>query len=264
MQLTVLNYEGSEDPVKVRTTIIDGQVWFVGKDVADALGYQNSKKAIDDHCNPKGVTKRDTPTSGGLQTLTFINEGNIYRLVAKSKLKAAQAFEEWVFETVIPEIRRTGSYGRTGMTVFAKRVMLNYLRPAPGYFSVINELYLLLQARFEMAGYVLKDIAADGKEIRPDISVGRLFSEYLKTHHAAVATDYKWYDHEFINNTESPARQYHDSLLSIFRRYVLTEWLPNHAERYLLERDRDAIPFLPAVLGSENVLTGSAIRTVKQ
>lgn len=68
----------------------DGKVLFCGADVAKALGYTNSRKALADHCKEKGVTKRDTLTNGGIQPLTYIDEGNVYRLITHSKLPNAE------------------------------------------------------------------------------------------------------------------------------------------------------------------------------
>lgn len=93
---------------QVRTLIIDGKPYFCGNDVAKALGYSNPRKAISDHC--KGVTKRDTLTNGGLQSVSFIPEGDIYRLIIKSKLPNAQKFESWVMDEVLPTIRKHDVY----------------------------------------------------------------------------------------------------------------------------------------------------------
>lgn len=93
---------------EIRTIEIDGKPYFVGTDVAKALGYSNPRKAILDHC--KGVTKRDTPTSSGIQSMSYINEGDLYRLIMKSKLPSAEKFESWVMDEVLPIIRKTGSY----------------------------------------------------------------------------------------------------------------------------------------------------------
>lgn len=93
---------------KIRTLEEDGKILFCGKDVAAALGYVNPRKAITDHC--KGVTKRYTLTAGGQQELSFIPEGDVYRLICGSKLPGAEKFERWVFDEVLPAIRQTGSY----------------------------------------------------------------------------------------------------------------------------------------------------------
>lgn len=86
----------------------DGKVLFCASDVASALGYSNKRDAISRHC--KGVVKCDTLTKGGKQSLSFIPEGDVYRLIAHSKLPNAVEFESWVFDEVLPTIRKTGSY----------------------------------------------------------------------------------------------------------------------------------------------------------
>ena len=105
----------SEEFGEIRTIEIDGKPYFVGTDVAKALGYSNPRKAILDHC--KGVTKRDTPTSSGFQSMSYINEGDLYRLIMKSKLPSAEKFESWVMDEVLPTIRKTGSYQKPLTTV---------------------------------------------------------------------------------------------------------------------------------------------------
>lgn len=87
----------------------NGTPWFVGKDVCDLLGYTNSSKAMGDHC--RGITKRyPLLTPGGVQDLRVLSEPDTLRLIVNSTMPAAQEFEAWVFEDVLPAIRRTGSY----------------------------------------------------------------------------------------------------------------------------------------------------------
>ena len=98
----------NEEFGSVRTITKDGKTYFVGNDVAKALGYSETAKAIRTHC--KGVSEMDIPTNGGVQTMKMITEGDVYRLVIKSKLPQAEKFESWVFDNVLPSIRNTGSY----------------------------------------------------------------------------------------------------------------------------------------------------------
>ena len=100
---------------EIRTIEIDGKPYFVGTDVAKALGYNNPRDAVSRHC--KGVVKRDTPTSSGIQSMSYINEGDLYRLIMKSKLPSAEKFESWVMDEVLPTIRKTGSYKKPLTTV---------------------------------------------------------------------------------------------------------------------------------------------------
>lgn len=94
----------------VRTVEVNGEPMFVGKDVAEILGYTNPRKAIGDHVDDedKGVTKCDTP--GGLQDLTVINESGLYSLILSSKLPSAKNFKRWITSDVIPSIRKHGLY----------------------------------------------------------------------------------------------------------------------------------------------------------
>ncbi len=100
---------------KVRTLTIDDEPYFVGKDVAAALGYTNPRKALIDHVDTedKGVTKCDT--LGGTQEMTIINESGLYSLIFGSKLEKAKEFKHWVTSKVLPSIRKTGSYRTTGV-----------------------------------------------------------------------------------------------------------------------------------------------------
>jgi prophage antirepressor-like protein len=95
---------------EVRTIVIDDQPWFCASDVCEVLGYANSRQAIQKNCRAEGVSIRDTLTRGGRQALTFITEGNLYRLIIKSRKEEAQRFETWVCDEVLPEIRKHGRY----------------------------------------------------------------------------------------------------------------------------------------------------------
>ena len=87
----------------IRTLDENGKIYFCGIDVAKALGYSRPRDAISAHC--KGAVKRRSLTNGGEQTLTYITEGDLYRLITHSKLPSAEIFECWVFDEVLPSIR---------------------------------------------------------------------------------------------------------------------------------------------------------------
>ena len=99
----------NEEFGSVRIIEEDGKYLFCASDVAKALGYSNVHSALQRHCN--GVVKRDTVTSTrGVQTLTYIPEGDVYRLIVHSKLPSAERFERWVFDEVLPSLRANGIY----------------------------------------------------------------------------------------------------------------------------------------------------------
>ena len=115
----------------VRTVEKDGNIWFVGKDVAEALGYARTADAVKAHidADDKGVCV--LPTPGGRQETTIINESGLYSLVLSSKLPSAKAFKRWITSEVIPSIRKTGSYNKpskqpiTQQEQRAKAMLLN-------------------------------------------------------------------------------------------------------------------------------------------
>lgn len=93
----------------VRTTYYDNKVYFMAKDVAVCLGYKNTNKAINDHCK-KAIMVWGNDSLGRKQEYKVIPEGDVYRLITRSKLPSAEEFEIWVFEEVLPQIRQTGGY----------------------------------------------------------------------------------------------------------------------------------------------------------
>lgn len=106
-ELQIFNSEEFGD---IRTVTIDNEPWFVGKDVATALGYSNPQKAVRDHISEedRGVNEMDTPS--GRQNLAIINESGLYALIFGSKLDSAKRFKHWVTSEVLPAIRKNGSY----------------------------------------------------------------------------------------------------------------------------------------------------------
>lgn len=94
---------------QVRAIEVNGEPYFVANDVARALGYSNPSKATNDHCK-KSIMRRGNDSLGRQQEFKVIPEGDIYRLIVKSQLPSAEKFETWVFDEVLPSIRKTGSY----------------------------------------------------------------------------------------------------------------------------------------------------------
>lgn len=90
-----------------------GEPWFCAADVCSALGYANTSKAISDNCRVAGVTSSYIRSGGQGRSVKFINEGNLYRLIIKSRKEEAERFEAWVCDEVLPSIRKTGRYEDT-------------------------------------------------------------------------------------------------------------------------------------------------------
>ena len=106
---------------QIRTVEINGKIYFVGKDIANALGYSNPRDAIARHC--KGVVKHDSFKEGG-QEVALIPEGDMYRLITHSKLESAERFESWVFDEVLPAIRQHGHYENPNMSTEMRAILM--------------------------------------------------------------------------------------------------------------------------------------------
>lgn len=105
-QITPFNFEGNQ----VRTVLIDNEPYFVGKDAALAIGYKDSKNALKDHVKSKYKRGWRINTPSGIQTMTVISEPGIYQLASQSKLPSADPFQDWIYEDVLPSIRKNGVY----------------------------------------------------------------------------------------------------------------------------------------------------------
>lgn len=115
---------------QIRTITDNNGIYFVGKDVAEILGYANPRKALIDHVDleDKGVTKCDTP--GGVQDVTTINESGLYSLVLSSKLPSAKRFKRWVTSEVLPALRRQGGYMLANANETPEQIMARALKIA--------------------------------------------------------------------------------------------------------------------------------------
>ena len=144
---------------KSRTGGKDGKIWFCARDIAASLGYANTRDAIDRHCKQKGVCIHDIPTTGGRQKVKFIDEGNVYRLIAGSRLPSAERFESWIFDELVPHTLKEGGYllekeGETDAELLSRALQLaeDKLKERDRYISglekenALNSLKLNLQA----------------------------------------------------------------------------------------------------------------------
>lgn len=115
----------SEEFGTVRTVTIDNEPWFVGKDVAEALGYKNTRQALATNVmdEDKGVHSVDTPS--GIQQMTIINESGLYALIFGSKLESAKRFKHWVTSEVLPSIRKTGQYQMENLSTEMKAILMH-------------------------------------------------------------------------------------------------------------------------------------------
>ena len=123
----------NEEFGEIRTVTKNNKTYFAGSDVASALGYAIPHKAVQTHC--KGVLKWNIPTKSGNQDVLFIPEGDVYRLIMRSKLPAAEKFESWVMDEVIPSIRKNGGYIANQENMTPEQIVANALIVAQNIIS---------------------------------------------------------------------------------------------------------------------------------
>ena len=142
----------------IRIELKNNEPLFCLTDVANALNIKNHRDLANKQLNPKGVEKIYTPTKGGKQELIFIDEANLYRVIFRSNKKEAIDFQNWVFEEVLPSIRKTGGYSLTlnkrQQYLIRQAVLDNVAETANTFHSVYKKLY----TRFNVYRY--QDILA--------------------------------------------------------------------------------------------------------
>lgn len=175
----------------VRAVEHDGEPWFVGKDVAQALGYSDQAKAIRIHVDEedKGVDEMATP--GGTQIVTIINESGLYSLILSSKLPAAKKFKRWVTAEVLPALRRNGGYINGQATMSDAEIMAKALVVAQNTIAQrdkrISELTVTAQIMQPKADYfdelVDRNLLTNFRETAKQLGIReRTFIAFLMDH----------------------------------------------------------------------------------
>lgn len=141
---------------QVRTLTIEEEPWFVGKDVAVALGYSVARKAIYDHVDDEDKRGFQIGTPSGEQTMTIINESGLYALIFGSKLESAKRFKRWVTHEVLPAIRKTGTYS---ITPTARALTTDdYMKAAQLAATCRNERLPYVLGFLEQAGFNIPEV----------------------------------------------------------------------------------------------------------
>ena len=166
--------------------------------------------------------------------------------IVRSNKPNAKKFRKWVTAEVLPAIRKTGSYNGK-IPAFIKRANENWDKVDQGYFSVINELAVIVWGRMERQGHIMADKSPSGRQNRPDVSVGSRFARWLDENHPSLCANHKTYIHT-TPEWEGEARQYPNSMLGLFREYVDTVWWPECFEDYIKTRDPKALTYLQKLL----------------
>lgn len=173
----------SEEFGNIRTVTIDNEIWFVGKDVADALGFKNSRDAILTHVFGEDKGVETIYTLGGNQKVTVINESGLYALVFSSRLERAKEFKRWVTSEVLPTLRKTGRYEMENYSPEMQAILMHdkkLVKMDERVTTLENTMtldYSQQQALGEAVNYVVVDVLG-GKESDAYKEIGKkVFSE---------------------------------------------------------------------------------------
>ena len=237
-----------EDPQHEEFRVLDrdGEPWFVLNEVCGKLDIKNVGGAASRLDDDEKDDIRLTDAIGRMQKTVIINESGLYSIILRSTKDEAKQFKKWITSEVLPSIRKTGSYKGT-TPAFIQRANANWDKVDQGYFSVINELAVLVWGRLEREGHILADKSPKGTENRPDTAVGMRFARWLDDNHPEASKDYKMYWHT-TNEKTFEARQYPYASLHLFRNYVETVWWPEHFADYVKTRDPKALEYLERLL----------------
>lgn len=225
---------------EIRTIEEDGKVLFCGSDVAKALGYKRPADAITAHC--KGSVIRRLPTNGGKQDAKFIPEGDIYRMAAKSELPGAERFESWIFDEVLPSIRKTGEYKTPKKAISEYQQMIAEARLqnakvksariltqiAKQYRGTTYEQVLNAHATKELTGeYLLPLPKLEAKtysagEIGSILGVSGNMVGILANRNGLKTEQYgQWFkDKAKHTNKEVPTFRYYESVIPVLRKLI--------------------------------------------
>ena len=230
---------------KVTTTVVDGKEHFAATECAKALGYAEPEKAIRTHC--KGVSVLDTPTKGGIQGVKFISEGDLFRLIVNSRLPSAERFERWVFDEMLPALRKTGFYisaaelarqdehiDRLEDELFLLRQQVAGLKNGQGSFS-LWDVALHLQKNGIGNGNTHKTIHMMINQglLQKDTSIKKrgLYKPFLKDIRAG------YFDHELQNNGQPvPVWQSHITITARGLNWIVQTFLLLRNRKWEKER----------------------------
>lgn len=242
--LTLFDYKN----IKVRTVIIDGEIWFVAKDICDVLELTNPTESMRSLSDKMKMTLEGKESILSITEdpnavrISLISEPGLYKLVFKSRKPEAEKFSDWVVGEVLPTIRKTGSYGTTkALSPMMMRFSLNSKQNSTlGYWSMLNKMVELFALPLEHNGFEIPE------NVIPDISTGQLFSKYLKEKGHDPERICKTYTHIYPDGRQIPGvRQYPDSLYPLFTEWFQKDWLQKRCAKYIIDRTDDYIlPYL--------------------
>jgi len=237
----------------VRVVMINGEPWFIARDVLEALGSKSRsndvKAMVEEDLGEGYVTVVPLETAGGEQQVVALSEAALTMVVSRCRTELGKAMNRWIHTEVLPSIRKTGGYGKQQCNLiwFERLKLYKAKTKIPvGWFSIFEEMTHGLIAEFEHAGYSLPDGSI------PDISVGKHFCKYLRGlgYSTEKGSDVvQAYKHFYPDGRVVDANIYRDVLLAEYRRWFQETYKPHHLPQYMKGKDPASLPTLCGMLG---------------
>ena len=237
----------------VRIVTINGEPWFVAKDLCDVLGIKNSRDALSRLDDDEKDAVVLTDTIGRKQEMMAVSESGMYGLVLSSRKPEAKAFKKWVRSEILPSIRKTGSYSTQPRESYYFERLKQFLRDGKvpnGYFCIFRET-LELVGDLEGKGCILP------QSVTPDLSVGICWAKHLRSQGIEPKDVSKRYEHKFPNDPRGTVKPYAylNRLLPEFRDWFYSKYQKDNLPKYLKGKYPDALPALSQLLGiSEDII----------
>lgn len=237
---------------QVRTLTLNDEPWFVGKDVAEALGYSNSRNAVPKHVSKEDSLRTQIEYAGQRREVTVINESGLYALIFGSKLESAQKFKRWVTSEVLPALRKTGQYQvkeLSGQELMAKALIeaqsvlaakdkvIEEMKPKASYYDVILNCKGLLATSVIAKDYGWSAIRLNEYLHKKGIQFKQgktwlLYQKYATEGYASTKT------HEHLGNDGTNHANVHTYWTQKGRRFIY-DLLKNDGIVPLIERDEN-------------------------
>jgi prophage antirepressor-like protein len=247
-EVQLFNFENHE----VRSLLLNNEPWFVGKDVAEVLGYERADNAIRNHIDKEDKLMHQISASGQNRNMTIINESGLYSLVLSSKLPSAKKFKRWVTSEVLPALRKTGQYQvkeLSGSELMAKALIeaqsvlaakdkvIEEMKPKASYYDVILNCKGLLATSVIAKDYGWSAIRLNEYLHKKGIQFKQgktwlLYQKYATEGYASTKT------HEHLGNDGTNHANVHTYWTQKGRRFIY-DLLKNDGIVPLIERDEN-------------------------
>lgn len=247
-EVQLFNFENHE----VRSLLINSEPWFVGKDVAEVLGYERADNAIRNHIDKEDKLMHQISASGQNRNMTIINESGLYSLVLSSKLPSAKKFKRWVTSEVLPALRKTGQYQVKELSgselmaralieaqnvLAAKDKVIEEMKPKASYYDVILNCKGLLATSVIAKDYGWSAIRLNEYLHKKGIQFKQgktwlLYQKYATEGYASTKT------HEHLGNDGTNHANVHTYWTQKGRRFIY-DLLKNDGIVLLIERDEN-------------------------